>query len=76
VAELALHQHPAQRVQAAAADLLGHVGRVEARPERRVPQPTQQPGIEAAAALHLVLVRHQLAVYEGAGRLHHGPLLD
>ena len=35
----------------------------------------QQPGVEAPAALHLVLVRHQLAVHEVPGRLHDGPLL-
>ena len=38
VPELALHQHPGQRVEAAAADLLGHVGGVEPGPDRRVAQ--------------------------------------
>ena len=36
VAELALHEHPGHRVEAAAADLLGHVGGVEPRAQRRV----------------------------------------
>ena len=68
VAQLFLVQHPADAIQSAAADLGGHVGRVQAGGECLGLELLAQLLAQYPAFLHLALVRHQLLAHECARR--------
>ena len=74
-AQLALDQCQRDGVQAAAADLLWHVRRVEASVQRLGADLLLERRGDLVELLDLVLVRHQLAVDEGANRLDDRALL-
>lgn len=68
-AQLALHQHPGEGVQTTAADLLGHVGGVEAGSDRPAAQLLGQVVVEHAGGLDRHLVGDQFVAHESAGGL-------
>ncbi len=69
-AKLAFVEKPAQRIEARAPHLGGHVGGIEARGHRLGLDLADEVGAQMAGAFDLGLVRIEFRFHEGSGRLH------